>query len=63
MGHEEPDMMSDAGNAAQKLSCEKAIKFAKRRAAAKKAAETRRNIADRAKEESKAVILSIRHAS
>src|SRR5580692_7832998 len=44
MAHEEPDPTTGGENAARKQSGGRAIKFARRRAAAKKAAETRRGI-------------------
>ena len=48
MSHEEPNTMSGGEKAAQnqKLSGERAVRFAKRRAAAKKAAATRLGMAD-----------------
>ena len=52
MRHEEPDLMSEGEKAARKLNGKRALKFAKRRAAAKKAAETRRGIAGLAKKKS-----------
>lgn len=61
MSHEEPDMMSDGEKAARKLYGKRAIQFAKRRAAAKKAAETRRGIAGQAKKKSLLTNVSFKH--
>jgi len=45
MAHEKPDLTSEVEKAAQKPNGVKATRFARRRAAAKKAAETRRSVA------------------